>query len=74
VSRANPDGSEGNRIRRSHAVHTRGVHCANPACADRGPCDKGNIRIHSRKERRFRCLACGKTFAASSGTPFHRLH
>jgi transposase-like protein len=55
-------------------VDTRAVFCANPACADRGVTDRGNIKVHSRKERRFRCLTCGKTFAATSGTPFFRLH
>jgi transposase-like protein len=52
----------------------RGVFCANPACADRGVTDKGNVKAHSRKEKRFRCWTCGKTFAASAGTPFYRLH
>jgi transposase-like protein len=55
-------------------VDTRGVFCANPACADRGVKDKGNVKVHSRKDRRFRCWTCGKTFAASAGTPFYRLH
>ena len=48
--------------------------CANPDCADRGVKDKGNIKIHSHKERRFRCATCKKTFAATTGTPFFRLH
>lgn len=52
----------------------QGVFCANPACADRGVKDKGNIRVHSHKERRFRCTSCNKTFAATTGTPFYRLH
>ena len=52
----------------------KGVFCANPACADRGVTDKGNIKVHSRKEQRFRCTACGKTFAQSKGTPSYRLH
>jgi hypothetical protein len=30
--------------------------------------------VHSRKERRFRCATCGQTFAATTGTPFSRLH
>jgi hypothetical protein len=34
----------------------------------------GNIRVHSRQERRFRCTTCGKTFAATKNTPFYRLH
>jgi transposase-like protein len=55
-------------------VDTKGVFCANPVCADRGVRDGGNVKAHSRKERRFRCLTCGKTFAATSGTPFFRLH
>jgi transposase-like protein len=50
------------------------VFCANPACADRGAAGKGNVKVHSHKERRFRCWTCGKTFSASTGTPFYRLH
>jgi transposase-like protein len=52
----------------------QGVFCVNPACTDRGTTDKGNVTVHSHKERRFRCTTCGKTFAASKGTPFYRLH
>jgi transposase-like protein len=48
--------------------------CANPDCPARGQPGQGNIKVHSRKERRFRCTACGKTFAATTGTPFYRLH
>ena len=55
-------------------MDTKGVFCANPACADRGVRDKGNVKVHSKKERRFRCATCKKTFAASAGTPFYRLH
>src|SRR5215208_4702976 len=51
-----------------------GVFCANPACADRGVKGKGNVKVHCRKERRFRCASCKKTFAASKGTAFYRLH
>jgi transposase-like protein len=52
----------------------QGVFCVNPDCADRGARDKGNVKVHSHKERRFRCTRCGKTFAATKGTPFYRLH
>lgn len=55
-------------------MDTRGVFRASPACAGRGVSDKGNVKAHSRKGQRFRCLSCGKTFAASAGTPFFRLH
>src|SRR5262245_50414421 len=52
----------------------QGAFCANPTCADRGVTGKGNIKTHSLKERRFRCVSCGKTFSATKGTPFYRLH
>jgi transposase-like protein len=47
--------------------------CHNPDCPARGQPGLGDIRVHSRKERRLRCLTCGRTFAATSGTPFYRL-
>jgi transposase-like protein len=48
--------------------------CHNPLCPARGQPGLGNIKVHSHKERRFRCTTCRKTFAASTGTPFYRLH
>src|SRR5436853_5704643 len=39
----------------------------------RGHIGKGNIGIHSRKEQRFICHACDKTFSATKGTVFYRL-
>ena len=48
--------------------------CDNPDCSARGQTGRGNIKVHSHKERRFVCTACGKTFAASKGTPLYRLH
>ena len=48
--------------------------CHHPLCPARGQPGLGNIKVHSHKEQRFRCTACGKTFAASTGTPFYRLH
>ena len=47
--------------------------CHNPACPDRGRGGRGNIRIHSQKEQRYRCSTCGQSFAATKGTPFYRL-
>jgi transposase-like protein len=55
-------------------VDPQAVFCANPDCPHRGAQGKGNVIAHSLKERRFRCRTCGKTFAATSGTPFFRLH
>jgi transposase-like protein len=48
--------------------------CPNAACPDKGLRGHGNIGVHSQKERRYRCRTCGKTFAATTGTPFYRLH
>ena len=47
--------------------------CPNMACPARGQTGRGNIGIHSRKDRRFICTQCGKTFAATRGTVFYRL-
>ena len=38
------------------------VFCPNLACPARGQTGQGNIGIHSRKEQRFICTACHKTF------------
>ena len=48
--------------------------CHNPSCPARGQVGQGTIRVHSQKERRYRCTTCGHTFAATTGTPFYRLH
>jgi transposase-like protein len=48
--------------------------CPNPACAARGQRGQGNIKVHCHQSRRYRCTACGKTFAATTATPFYRLH
>ena len=49
------------------------VFCPNLACPARGQGGQGNVRIHSRKDQRFLCTACHKTFAATKGTVFYRL-
>ena len=48
--------------------------CDNPDCPARGKVGGGNIKVHCHESRRFRCMTCKKTFAASTGTPFYRLH
>ena len=47
--------------------------CPNEPCPARGQTGRGNIGIHSRKEQRFICHACDKTFSATTGTVFSRL-
>lgn len=49
------------------------VFCHNPACPARGQMGKGNIGIHSWKERRYICHECQTTFSAGKGTAFYRL-
>jgi transposase-like protein len=46
--------------------------CHNPECRGRGQAGQGNIRIHSRRNQRYHCTTCGKTFAATWGTSFYR--
>ena len=47
--------------------------CPNGNCPARGQTGMGTIGIHSRKEQRFICHACAKTFSATTGTGFYRL-
>ena len=49
------------------------VLCPNGDCYARGQIGQGNIGIHSRKDRRFICQECHKTFSATKGTAFYRL-
>jgi len=49
------------------------VFCPNQACPASGQIGQGNIGVHSRKERRYKCHVCDKTFAETKGTPFYRL-
>jgi transposase-like protein len=47
--------------------------CPHLACPARGQTGRGNIGIHSRKEKRFLCTECHKTFSATKGTACYRL-
>lgn len=47
--------------------------CPNLVCPARGQVGQGNMRIHSRKDQRFLCTVCHKTFTATKGTTFYRL-
>jgi transposase-like protein len=48
------------------------VFCPNLACPARGQKGRGNIRIHSQRQRRYHCQLCGQTFSERRGTPFYR--
>ncbi len=50
------------------------VFCPTKDCRDKGRQGRGNIGIHRQKKQRYRCMTCGKTFAATRGTALYRLH
>jgi transposase-like protein len=45
--------------------------CPNLLCSARGKTGENNIVIHSRKERRYKCKQCQKTFSETLGTAFY---
>jgi transposase-like protein/IS1 family transposase len=47
--------------------------CPTLDCPARGQPGQGNIGMHSRKDHRFICKQCRKTFTATKGTAFYRL-
>lgn len=49
------------------------VFCPNLDCPARGQLGKGNMHVHSIKERRYRCDVCDETFTETKGTVFYRL-
>src|SRR2546429_7317714 len=58
---------------KEHIMDPATVFCPNRHCHARGQTGMGNIGIHSRKEQRFICHECQKTFSARKGTVFYRL-
>ncbi len=49
------------------------VFCPNPDCPASGQVGQGNIGTHSKKEGRYRCHVCRKTFSGRQDTAFYRL-
>jgi len=49
------------------------IFCPMIACPARGQTGKGNIHIHSLKDKRCICDVCGQTFTTTKGTIFYRL-
>lgn len=45
--------------------------CPNLLCSARGKIGEKNIVIHSRKERRYKCKQCQKTFSETQGTALY---
>ena len=53
-------------------MNPQSVFCPHPDCPLAGETGAGNVVIHSRKEERYRCKACRRTFSARQGTGFYR--
>jgi transposase-like protein len=54
-------------------MNPQGIFCPNIACPARGQAGKGNIHVHSQKDKRYICDVCQDTFVTSKGTIFYRL-
>lgn len=54
-------------------MNPREIFCPNMDCPARGQTGKGNIHVHSQKEKRCICEVCQHTFTISKGTIFYRL-
>ena len=54
-------------------MNPKKLFCPEMTCPARGQVGKGNIHVHSLKDKRGICDVCGKTFATTSGTIFYRL-
>src|SRR5205807_6788027 len=61
------------RTARRTVMNPTTVFCPNLACPARGQGGQSHVRSHARKDQRFLCTACHKTFAATKGTVFYRL-
>lgn len=48
--------------------------CHNERCWAYARAGEGHIVIHSRKEQRYKCKRCKKTFSETKGTAFYRAH
>ena len=49
------------------------IFCPNMDCPARGQTGKGNIHVHSQKDKRYICEVCQQTFTTTKGTIFYRL-
>lgn len=58
---------------REKPMNPQELFCPDMACPARGQVGKGNIHVHSLKDKRCICDVCRKTFATTTGTIFHRL-
>lgn len=55
------------------SLSIRGQSCSNAACALLGTIDAGNVVVHSQKEKRLKCTACGGTWVTRKHNASYRL-
>ena len=48
------------------------IFCPNEHCHAKGHVGKGNIIVHSKRDNRFYCKECKRTFSGRKGTLFYR--
>jgi len=54
-------------------MNLENIFCPNLECQAKGQGGRGNISVHSLKEKRCHCKVCDKTFSVSKGSIFYRL-
>src|SRR4051812_36005313 len=62
-----------NRAPEGFAMDPQAQSGHHPDCPARGQLGRGNLRVHSPKERRYRCTTWERTVAATQDTPSYRL-
>lgn len=54
-------------------MNPQSVFCPNIECPAKGQQKKGNVKVHSHAEKRYKCTECNTTFSASKGSLFYWL-
>lgn len=55
-------------------MNPRTQFCHNRGCWAYGRRGEGHVVIHSRREQRYQCKRCARTFSATAGTALYRAH
>jgi transposase-like protein len=61
-------------VSRRRRVNPHEQFCHNKDCRAYGRKGEGHIVIHAKKERRYRCKKCSRTFSATKDTALYRMH
>ena len=55
-------------------MNPQDMFCPHRDCPSHGQSGANHIVSHSRRERRYKCRTCDRTFVLRKGTPYYRLH